>query len=78
MNREDFYEKYKDVKFVFDSYYKYTFTFVGEHAGESVRVEVGGNHNDIYRMEVDEGCVETIHSLQPYSGICGEDSFYDY
>ena len=35
MTREEFYEKYKDVKFFFSWYNKYTFTFVGEYVALS-------------------------------------------
>ena len=42
MTREEFYEKYKDVDFYFSSYYKYTFTFVGEYKGEYI----SGLHTD--------------------------------
>lgn len=78
MTREEFYEKYKDVKFKFSSYYKYTFNFVGEHEGKSVMVGVGGGSGEIYRFEVAADCLESIESLQPFEGVCGEDSFYDY
>jgi hypothetical protein len=78
MTSEEFYEKYKDVSFKLHSYYKYTFTFTGDYNGEVVTVEVGGNSDDIYREEFSIDCKETIQSLQPFSGECGEDSFYDY
>lgn len=78
MSREEFYEKYKGVDFKLNGYYKYTFTFIGDYNGEVVTVGVGGNSDDIYREEFHVGCIETIDSLQPFEGICGEDSFYDY
>lgn len=78
MTREEFYEKYKDVDFYFASYYKYTFTFVGEYEGKHISVGVGGQSDDIYRFEVVSGSKETIESLQPFEGTCGEDSFYDF
>lgn len=78
MTREEFYEKYKNVEFKFSSYYKYTFHFVGEYEGKCVTVGVGGNSDEIYRFEVSSDCTESIGSLQPYEGVCGEDSFYDY
>jgi len=78
MTREEFYEKYKDVDFYFSSYYKYTFTFVGEYEGEYISIGVGGHSDYIYRFEVSAGHKETIESLQPYEGICGEDSFDDF
>ena len=48
MTREEFYEKYKDVDFYFSSYYRYTFTFVGEYEGEYISIGVGGQSDDIY------------------------------
>lgn len=78
MTREEFYEKYRNVEFKFSSYYKYTFNFVGEYEGKSVMVGVGGNSDEIYKFEVSSDCSESLESLQPYEGICGEDSFYDY
>lgn len=78
MTREEFYEKYKDVEFKFSSYYKYTFKFIGEYEGCTVTVGVGGHSGEIYRFEVSSDEIESIESLQPYEGVCGEDSFYDY
>lgn len=78
MTREEFYEKYKDVKFFFSSYYKYTFTFIGEYNGKEVSVGVGGSSDEIYRFEVCADSPETIESLQPFEGMCGEDDFYDF
>lgn len=78
MTRQEFYEKYKDVEFYFSSYYKYTFNFKGECNGEIVTIGVGGQSDEIYRLEVAVGCKESIEYLQPYEGVCGEDSFYDF
>lgn len=78
MTRQEFYDKYKDVDFYFSSYYKYTFTFVGEYEGKTVSVGVGGNSDEIYRFEVSSACRENILELQPYEGTCGEDEFYDF
>lgn len=78
MTREEFYEKYRNVEFKFSSYYKYTFHFVGEYEGETVTIGVGGGSGEIYRFEVATDFLESIESLQPFEGVCGEDSFYDY
>lgn len=78
MTRQEFYDKYKEVDFTFKSYYKYTFTFIGEYEGKTVTIGVGGSSDDIYRFEVATDCNESIESLQPYEGMCGEDSFYDF
>ena len=78
MTRQEFYEKYKGVEFYFSSYYKYTFTFVGEYEGNQVSIGVGGNSDEIYRFEVAKDSCQNILSLQPYEGFCGEDNFYDF
>ena len=78
MTRQEFYDKYKDVDFYFSSYYKYTFTFVGEYEGKTVSIGVGGLSDEIYRFEVSVDCCENILNLQPYEGTCGEDEFYDF
>ena len=78
MTRQEFYEKYKEVTFFFSSYYKYVFTFVGEHEGSIVSIGVGGNPEEIYRMDVTPDYTESIEQLQPFEGVCGEDDFYDY
>lgn len=78
MTREEFYEKYRDVKFKFSSYYKYTFSFVGEYDGKTVTIGVGGGSDEICSFEVEADCLESIESLQPFEGVCGEDCFYDY
>ena len=70
--------KYPNFFQIKSSYYKYTFTFVGEYEGEYISIGVGGQSDDIYRFEVSAGYKETIESLQPYEGTCGEDSFYDF
>lgn len=78
LTRAEFYEKYKDVGFTFETYSKYTFTFIGHYEGKIVTIGVGGSSDDIYRFEVAVGCEENILDLQPYEGLCGEDSFYDF
>lgn len=78
LTRAEFYEKYKEVGFTFKTYSKYTFTFIGHYEGKVVTIGVGGQSDEIYRFEVDVGCKESILDLQPYEGLCGEDSFYDF
>ena len=79
MTRQEFYEKYKDVKFVLSSYNKYTFQFVGDYEGNQVTVCVGGNSNDIYSEDFVVGVIETIATLMPHEGFgVGDDHFYNY
>lgn len=79
LTRAEFYEKYKDVGFTFETYSKYTFTFIGHYEGKVVTIGVGGSSDDIYySFEVAVGYEESILDLQPYEGLSGEDSFYDF
>lgn len=84
MTREEFYAKYGNVEVTFSSYFKYTFNYTTTLPdGRQLEVFYGGNADDIYRHEVCSGGVETVLSLQPYSGCVyfgGEEmeSFYDY
>jgi hypothetical protein len=84
MTKEDFIEKYGEVKVKFSSYYKYTFSFSGELSdGGKICVSYGGCSDDIYRYEVSADYEETVKSVYPCSGSVykdGEeiDSFYDY
>lgn len=85
MTREEFYEKYGDVKVKFSDYYKYTFNYVGELSdGGQISVGYGGGSEDIYRHEVVPNVEQTITSLYPYTGTAFDkdgnviDEFYDY
>ena len=85
MTRAEFMEKYRDAKVKFSSYYKYTFTFTGSlPGGDRIVVEVGGDSDDIYKMEVVPDYEETVASLEPIGGAVYStngtvvDSFYDY
>ncbi len=85
MTSSEFYEKYGDVKVVFDYYYKYAFSYIGNTPeGHIIAVKYGGESDAIYRHEVSCGCEESISALMPYEGkvidINGVtiDSFYDF
>lgn len=84
MTRQEFYDKYGNVKVRFASYYKYTFTYeVTLPDGKRLTCGYGGNSDDIYRHEVDVDCEETVSSLQPHEGAVYQDGnkiegFYDY
>jgi hypothetical protein len=69
MSKQEFLEKFGDVKVKFSSYYKYTFTFVGTaDDGTQVSVRAGGNSDDIYRFDVAADYAETVSGLDPYGG----------
>ena len=79
IEREEFYEKYKDVNFKFLSYYKFTFTYRGfTDDGEEVKIGVGGIADYIYRESVSVDSVYDIVELQPYQGESDSVTFYDY
>lgn len=78
IEREEFYEKYKDVNFKFLSYYKFTFTYRGFTAdGEEVKIGVGGIADDIYRESVSADGVYDISFLMPYRGESASVAFYE-
>ena len=79
IEREEFYEKYKDVNFKFLSYYKSTFTYRGFTAdGEEVKIDVGGVADYIYRESVCVSETYNIEQLQPYQGESDSVTFYNF
>ncbi|HCA4016389.1 TPA: hypothetical protein MPW60_003110, partial [Listeria monocytogenes] len=78
IEREEFYEKYKDVNFKFLSYYKFTFTYRGFTSdGEEVKIGVGGVADDIYRESVSADDVYSILYLMPYQGESASVAFHE-
>ena len=78
IEREEFYEKYKDVNFKFLSYYKFTFTYRGfTDDGEEVRIGVGGIADYIYKDRVYVSDTYSIKQLQPYRGESDSVTFYE-
>lgn len=78
IEREEFYEKYKDVNFKFLSYYKFTFTYRGFTSdGEEVKIDVGGIADYIYRESVRADGVYSISFLMPYQGESDSVAFYE-
>ena len=62
MTQEQIIDKYKDVTFVFNWYYKYTFYYYGTAEDGSVIIAaVGGDPDEIYRAELSKE--ETLESL---------------
>jgi hypothetical protein len=67
LTKEQFLEKYGDVRMYFTSYFKYTFSFEGKTPnGEILKASIGGNPDDIYRLEVCDGDNGTLQSLDFY------------
>jgi hypothetical protein len=53
LSTHDAIELYGSVPLYFGHYYKYAFTFYGvAEDGATVSITIGGNHDDIYRLEV--------------------------
>lgn len=70
LTKEQFYEKYKDVKFFFHSYSKYVFHYNGLlDTGETILIWCRGNSDDAYHFDVLVNHAENIYSLEPTSGI---------
>ncbi len=66
MTKEQIYEKYGDVKLRFSSYCKYSFGFAGTtEEGERVYASIGGNSDEIYRLDLDADTEKTIRTLEP-------------
>ena len=85
MTREEFIEKYGDVKVKFSDYYKYTFNYTGSLPdGGKISIGYGGNADQIYRYEVVSDKEKTVLSVYPYTGVVLDangqviDEFYDY
>ena len=72
MEYGEFIKKYGKEKVKFASYYKFSFCFKNEETGLSV--SVGGNADDIYRLEVEPGKEYTIAELQPYSAYLNDEN----
>ena len=77
IEREEFYERYKDVSFKFLSYYKFTFTYRG-FTDDGEEVKIGGIADYIYRESVSVDSVYDIVELQPYQGESDSVTFYDF
>ena len=71
MEYGEFIKKYGKEKVKFASYYKFSFCFKNE-AGLSV--SVGGDADNIYRLEVEPGKEYTIAELQPFSAFLNDKS----
>ena len=84
MTREEFIKEYGDVVVTFSDYYKYVFNYTGTTAdGTEVIAHVGGNADDIYRLNVANGETSTVADLYPNGGIATKDGniiddFWEY
>ena len=69
MDKEQALLEYGDVPLKFKSYYKYCFTFEGCKNGNTIRMEIGGNSDDIYRFYVDANMPMTIKNNPDYNFV---------
>ena len=68
MTTEEIFKKYGDIELSFRHYYKYSFMFKGETPeGETVFAYIGGDADDIYRLDLDYNETGTISNLEPSS-----------
>jgi len=58
---KEVFEKFKDEKVVFSSYYKYAFVF----KNENVTCGVGGIADDIYKLEIVANETRTLAEIEP-------------
>jgi hypothetical protein len=85
LTKEEFIEKYGQVKVKFDHYYKYSFNYTGELPdGGKILVAYGGNSDDIYKYSVSSDREETVGEIYPFMGTAYDnkghiiDEFYEY
>ena len=66
-DEDEILEKFGETEMEFSSYYKFSFSFVGETKnGEHVSASVGGDSSDIYKITVDTEKVK-LDDLYPSS-----------
>ena len=61
-----FLQMYGDVEVKFSSYYKFTFTFKGICAsdGKNITVRIGGDVDDIYRMDISADAYSRVEDFK--------------
>lgn len=70
LTKNEFYEKFKDVKFYFADYEKFTFHFEGkDENGRVVRIGVGGGADEVYLIDIARDIPDNIYNLEPYYGL---------
>ena len=75
MTLEQVNNKFKDAKVKFNSYYKYTFNFVGEtEDGFKLICGAGGDASDIYRFSVDNTTEMSFRNADEWSRVTIKDS----
>lgn len=67
MTKDEVINKFSEVELSFDYYYKYSFTFVGSKDGFKISASFGGNHEEIYKSEVDANDKATLGDENKWS-----------
>ena len=84
ISKNEFIKRHGDVVLTFSSYYKYTFTYSATFEdGSSLTASIGGNSDEIYRLDVANNEQIKLANLDPYSAYLYKDKkevygFYDY
>tara|TARA_B110000008_G_C16896720_1_gene535049 strand:+ start:262 stop:516 length:255 start_codon:yes stop_codon:yes gene_type:complete len=81
MKKQEVLEKYKAVKLKFNSYYKFSFAFEGKSDdGCTVLASIGGDSDDIYRLDIYASKEETLSTLDPnYIKVTkGNDTLFEW
>ena len=76
MEYKEFIKKHGKEKVKFGSYYKYMFSFEND---SGLYVSVGGDADDIYRLDVDADKEYLVSDLEPnYASLNGETIFDNF
>lgn len=68
LTKNEMLQKYGDVELKFNYYYKYCFTFIANLGdNKSISVNVGGNADEIYTLDVDSEEVYLLGNLPIFS-----------
>jgi len=69
MTKNEFMERYGHELVVFQSYYKYAFTYVGKtKAGNDIILTCGGDPGDIYKWDVVANVPERVDEAGAFYG----------
>ena len=67
ITKTEFDKLYGDYDVVFDSYYKFTFTFKGKtNSGDTIVVTFGGSADDIYKQNITAGEKVKVRDIDAY------------
>ena len=61
-------ERFGEARVRFSSYYKYEFCYSGECDGKPFSLSIGGDHNDIYKLSVDQSELTATDLINEWFG----------